>query len=66
MLYIAFVCIFCRFFCSHTIKIIFQKKNCRCSGKDHPMLPCIAGLGAYFPRPMKYRQALFCTAAIHE
>ena len=27
MLYIAFVCIFCRFFCSHTIKIIFPKKK---------------------------------------
>ena len=27
MLYIAFVCIFCRFFCSLTIKIIFPKKK---------------------------------------
>ena len=26
MLYIAFVCIFCRFFCSLTIKILFLKK----------------------------------------
>ena len=23
--------------------------------KDHPMSTCIAGLGAYFPRPIKYR-----------